>query len=609
MWRVVEVLVVVVALVAASDGSSEEERLVVQTEDGRVSGFREYSTKGRGFYSFLSIPYAKPPVGELRFQDPVAGEGWEGVRDGTKVAPVCPQIPFIALTKRDPVIVGEEDCLFLGVFSSMPSDRRLPVLVFLHGGGFFAGGANTYGGTVLMNEDVVLVLVQYRLGLLGFLSTEDSVMPGNYGLKDQTLALRWVQNNIHHFGGDPDRVTIFGESAGGASVHFHLLSPHSHELFARAIMMSGTLFSPWARGGGFKDVAKHTARLFGCPVPADAVDCPASKTQYCLLDDEEPGFSEAIMHCLQGVDAKNLTATLMDHAIFVFNPVLMGPRVDGDFLPAEPETLMAEGRHKHTDIISGVTAQEGALLALPLFSEDGLKSDLVDNFEEIGPGSLDLAVGDEAPVALARKIFDYYVGGVRVDEESADKICQLYGDRHFNLGHDYVSALHAHNAAPHKAYLYTLDHRGQQSFDQFYDTDVGRNWVSHVDDLFYIFSGGPVWAPLEREEDLRLRDIITKLWANFAAIGNPTPDDSLGFQWRAAESCDLQHLSLTPTPAMVGDRRREVRAFWETLPIKQNLLLNPDKVEHIHEGELGDTHDDQQPPTIKLRKWRARTEL
>lgn len=600
MKRAVEVIAILMVVMAAVVGcvtasESRDDRVVVSTEDGKISGFREYSTKGRGFYSFQAIPYAKPPVGELRFKDPVAGDGWKGIRDGAKVPPICSQLPFLELTMRETVYSGEEDCLFLNVYSPMPSQSAepLPVMVFLHGGGFFAGGMDYYNGYVMMNEDVVVVLLQYRLGVLGFLSTEDSVMPGNFGLKDQTLALRWVQRNIHHFGGDPTRVTLFGESAGGASVHFHLLSPYSRDLFTRGIMMSGTLFSPWAMGGAFRNVARHTARLFGCPE---------------LRKDAGHAASKAVLRCLQDVDVKNLTMSLLDHVAILFNPILMGPRVDGDYLPAAPEVLMTEGRHKITDVISGVTADEGGLSALPVYSHEGVRSDLVNSFAEYGPASLDITAGDAAPVQLAKKIFNHYVGGVSVEKEDADKICQLYSDHLFNLGHDLVSALYARNAAPKRMFMYSLDHRGQKSLDQFYNTDVGRKWVSHVDDLFYLFGvEQSIFGAMDRDEDLRLRDIMTKLWVNFAASGNPTPDGSLGFTWQPASPDDLQHLSLTPTPAMKGDTRKEVRAFYETLPMRQNFLLHPEKVVPI---DLDSSSEDEVPAAVKpLRKYRLRDEL
>ncbi|KAL3282159.1 hypothetical protein HHI36_005354 [Cryptolaemus montrouzieri] len=160
---------------------------------------------------------------------PVPIEPWKDVLDATKPHAVCPQRDIY---RRTDLIEGDEDCLYLNVYTPrLPSENLelLPVMVFFHGGGFLCGGGNSYwyGPDVLLDRDIVLVVTNYRLGALGFLSTGDSVSPGNYGLKDQSLALKWVKKNIEYFGGDPDSITLFGESAGGASANYHMLSPLS----------------------------------------------------------------------------------------------------------------------------------------------------------------------------------------------------------------------------------------------------------------------------------------------------------------------------------------------------------------------------------------------
>ncbi|XP_069168510.1 carboxylic ester hydrolase isoform X2 [Procambarus clarkii] len=551
-----------VLLVVTATGAAGDERPVVNTLNGRISGFMELSTKGKPLYSFHSIPYAKPPIGNLRLKDPEAAGSWSGVRDGSVVPPLCSQIPYMALTNRKPVYDGKEDCLYLSIFTAKPGEpnAQLPVMVFFHGGAYYAGGIRNYTPYVLLNEDIVLVLVQYRLGILGFLSTEDSVIPGNFGLKDQTMALKWIQRNIHNFGGDPKRVTLFGESAGGSSVHFHILSPHSEGLFARGIMQSGTLFCPWAMGGSFSEVARYTGELFGCPQPHGTSSDHASSV---------------LLSCLQGVNVENLTLSLMHHVEFNFSPLLLGPRVDGDFIPSEPELLMVQGKHKVVDIISGVNSHEGGLFAFPLYSNEALQTDLLGNFTKFGPASLDI-LEDNMPLEVSKTIFDYYVGGIKAGLEDADNICKMYGDRHFNIAHDLTAIVYAKNVGRQKKiFLYELNHRGQRSFGDYYNTNIGQHWVDHVDDLFYLFTGeNTLWKPLENEDDLRLREIMVRMWTNFAATGNPTPDDSLGFTWEPAVADNLHHLSLTPTPSMKADHRQEVRAFWNTLNIKQTYLLH-----------------------------------
>ncbi|KAK7080452.1 Carboxylesterase 5A [Halocaridina rubra] len=200
---------------------------------GIIQGLQESSVGGASvvshYYAFRGIPYADSPDGDLRFSDPVdAVESWPNrYLDATRYGNVCLQV--------DPTsskILGEEDCLFLNVFTPLltktenPSNGDgLPVLVFIHGGGFLRGSSLGLAGGRLTSQNIVLVTMNYRLGALGFLSSGDTTIPGNFGLLDQLSALRWVQRNIAQFGGDPNRVTLGGFSAGATSVHSHLLSP------------------------------------------------------------------------------------------------------------------------------------------------------------------------------------------------------------------------------------------------------------------------------------------------------------------------------------------------------------------------------------------------
>lgn len=164
------------------------------------------------YFSFKGIPFAAPPVGNLRFRAPEDPQPWTGVRDALDHGPSCPTaIPSLSMG---------EDCLYLNVYSRSFTDNR-PVMVWLNPGGFLSGSGDSlmFGPEHLIEEDVVIVTFNYRIGALGFLNTGDSSSPGNFGLKDMIQALKWVRENIANFGGDPDNVTIFGESAGGAAAH------------------------------------------------------------------------------------------------------------------------------------------------------------------------------------------------------------------------------------------------------------------------------------------------------------------------------------------------------------------------------------------------------
>ncbi|GBP24364.1 Venom carboxylesterase-6 [Eumeta japonica] len=218
------------------------------------------------YYSFKGIRYAQPPHGALRFRAPAPLEPWSGVRDALEEGSVCPHRFMLFDTYK-----GDEDCLFLNVYTPILPDKlagynpKLAVMVWIHGGAFAVGSGNSflYGPDHFMGADVVLVTLNYRLGALGFLSLENEEVPGNMGLKDQVMALRWVRDNIDAFGGDPESVTIFGESAGAASVHMHMLSPASKGLFHRAIAQSGLATSPWALARGPRLRAFELGRELG----------------------------------------------------------------------------------------------------------------------------------------------------------------------------------------------------------------------------------------------------------------------------------------------------------------------------------------------------------
>ncbi|NXN94089.1 SASB hydrolase, partial [Rhinopomastus cyanomelas] len=224
----------------------------VETKYGRVRGYQfKVDAAERSISVFLGLPFAKPPVGPLRFSDPQPPEPWEGVRDATSYPPMCLQdkekaqyfSDYITNRKEKVRLQVSEDCLYLNVYTPLPTDtqEKLPVFVWIHGGGLVFGAASSYDGSALAALDnVVVVAIQYRLGIAGYFSTGDQHARGNWGYLDQVAALQWIQENIRHFGGDPESVTIAGESAGGVSVSALILSPLAKGLFHKAISESGT---------------------------------------------------------------------------------------------------------------------------------------------------------------------------------------------------------------------------------------------------------------------------------------------------------------------------------------------------------------------------------
>ncbi|XP_012892854.1 PREDICTED: cocaine esterase-like, partial [Dipodomys ordii] len=310
------------------------------THTGQVRGSLVHVKDIRvGAHTFLGIPFAKPPVGPLRFAPPEPPEPWSGVRDATSHPAICLQdiaamktqaLKLLNLTL--PPIPISEDCLYLNIYSPAHAHEgsNLPVMVWIHGGALVIGMASLYDGSVFTAfEDVVLVTIQYRLGVPGFFSTGDQHATGNWGFLDQVAALRWVQQNIAHFGGNPDRVTIFGESAGGTSVSLHVMSPMSQGLFHGAIMESGMALVPTLISSSIEAVVTMVANLSAC----GQVD------------------SEALVGCLRVKSEEEMLAITK-----AFN--IIPGIVDGIFLPRHPEELLASADFQYVPSIIGVNNDE-----------------------------------------------------------------------------------------------------------------------------------------------------------------------------------------------------------------------------------------------------------
>jgi len=314
--------------------------LVVKTKQGLVKG-----VIAGNVCVWKGIPYAKAPVGALRFRDPQTPDSWTGVRDASAFGPVCLQMKRVLVDNE----IQSEDCLFLNVWSPQADGKKRPVMVWIHGGGFVGGsGSNAmYDGAQLSKKgDVVLVSINYRLGPLGFLYFND--MPGakgnfdsNLGIKDQVAALKWVQENIAAFGGDPEQVTIFGESAGGISVETLMSVPVAKGLFKRAIVESGPAGDVWT--------AKVATRL---------------TTLYL----KEVGLTPDSVYKLKYINADTLNSAmrrLMKLAISDSSlPKTFAPTIDGSFLPHDLLTAIKEGQSKGVDLLIGTNKDEANLFAM-----------------------------------------------------------------------------------------------------------------------------------------------------------------------------------------------------------------------------------------------------
>jgi carboxylesterase type B len=311
---------------------------IIDLEGGKIRG--EETKLG---FSYRGIPYAEPPVGDLRFANPKKySQTWNNIRDYSKFGPKCAQFDHFSSEFE-----GSEDCLTINVFvpmKTMKGGSLAPVVFFIHGGASMYGGSKDYGSQNFIDDQrMILVTANYRVGILGFFSTGDLVIPGNFGLKDQVEALRWVKRNIVAFKGDPNSVTLAGFSAGAAHVHLHYMSPLTTGLFAKGISHSGNALDPWVMQEKASEKATDTELRFGC------------------LKNNDPNW---LLTCLRGVPVEPLVMFTSYFQRFMYNPfapfgVVVELQSDTAYLTDHPKRLLELGRFKDMPWILSQTSDEG----------------------------------------------------------------------------------------------------------------------------------------------------------------------------------------------------------------------------------------------------------
>ena len=308
---------------------------------GLVTSYPNISGQFKSVSKFLGIPFAAPPIGELRLKPPQPPIAWKpNVRQATKHASICWQSKLFEYYFKmfTPVFSYSEDCLYLNVFSPDLS-LSLPVMVYIHGGAYEYGTAITSPSDFLALHGVVVVVIQYRLGPFGFLTTGDSAAPGNFGMLDQVQALKWVKENIEHFGGDPSKVTIFGLSAGATSVTLHLLSPLSKGLFHQAIAESGVDLSPFA-------IQPVSFGLRFAKELAEKLDCTTSD-------------HSAMITCIREKQDTEIQKASDSITYHFYDYLRWAPVVDNHFLLDTPRNLRNKGDFKKAKLMISFNSQEG----------------------------------------------------------------------------------------------------------------------------------------------------------------------------------------------------------------------------------------------------------
>ena len=444
-----------------------------QIQEARVTGGDVRGVVKDGVASFKGIPFAAPPLGEWRWRPPQPVKPWAGVKLADTFAPGPMQDQVAAVIMGGSMNVSE-DCLYLNVWTAAKTpEEKLPVMVWIYGGGFVSGMTSMplYGGSKLARKGVVLVSVAYRLGPFGFLahpelSRESGKGSGCYGLQDQVAGLRWVKENIAGFGGDPSRVTIFGESAGGISVSMLAVAPAAKGLFHRAIAESGASMAPLKRGEepGMSvptlKLAEETGRQFLAKLGAS--DIKAARA----------------------LSAKEIQKAVSGMGNF-------WPVADGEMIPGPEPDLYEAGQFNDTSILIGSNSDEGALFVWTRPSPEDFEKQV-------------RSVSGPAAEAVLRAF--PHTNGAQAFKASKDIVRDgLFG------WNTWTWAKLQCRKARHPVFVYYFDRPGLLSAEG----------ASHAAEIGYVFGNFGGWGGAAKPDDLKLSDLIGTYWVNFAKTGDP----------------------------------------------------------------------------------------
>ncbi|HXA76937.1 MAG TPA: carboxylesterase/lipase family protein [Candidatus Acidoferrales bacterium] len=446
----------------------------VRTDAGPVQGSVE-----NGITIYKGIPFAAPPLGDLRWRAPKPAAPWKDVLQADKFAPACMQVPVVMPALGLDALTVNEDCLYLNVWTpaKMPKDK-LAVMVWIYGGGFTIGGTSLaqYDGRNLAKKGVMLVSIAYRLGALGFLaspelSAEQGGHSGNYGLMDQIAGLQWVKKNIAAFGGDPNRVTIFGESAGGIAVSMLAASPLAKGLFTGAISESGGSFAPPRLGneGGENvpplAVAERNGTAFLAKLGASSIGDARKKSADEILKSSAPGLGGS------------------------------WPNFDGYVLLGDQYKLYEASHFNDTPILIGTNADEGALF-VPSITAAAYESNVRAGFAD-----------------YADKILAAYPAGS--DAEALRSARDLQRDSLFAWSTWSWARLQS-KTGKGKTYVYYFSHR-----PQYPDAPQFKSWgAAHGSEIAFVFGNFAAAMPAT-DADKRVSDEVSSYWVNFAKAGDP----------------------------------------------------------------------------------------
>lgn len=487
-----------------------------------ITGKKMMTIKNKAINAFQGIRYGKEPTADLRFKKTEPAEPYFGENntlDATHLGDMCPQK---ALLGDFPA--GREDCLYLNVYTpvlpeELPDGKSLPVMMFIHGGSFISGDSSPYLPTRLLDFDVILVVIHYRLGSLGFFSLQNDDAPGNAGLWDQIEALNWIQRNIEGFGGNRSQVTIFGEGAGSVSVNYLLFLPAAKDLFHGVIGESGSALEDWALDPDSVTSAQRVAEENGCNTTG------VDSIYECMKNMPHGNISMALRH-LVDEDRNNGEGGFRGAA-----PIIQNEEVSEPLVTKHPTEYYEDGDVSDVPLMIGANKHEGSFslgvmywsYLLPkhyINDSDYLKNDLMaDVLKSFGV--------DDPTDGLSESMKDDYIGGRNLADfpTASPGLIDLSGVLFVKAGAWTTAKLHAKytNAS---TFFYSFDFASNDTmfkwyFPKYKDAPF-KSGVTHGDELIYLFP----FPSYFDEKQLDIKERLVTLWTNFATYGNPTPNDS-----------------------------------------------------------------------------------
>ncbi|XP_050673223.1 esterase 6-like [Leptidea sinapis] len=530
MWIIVSFLF----LVPLSPGVRGADELTVKLKQGYVQG---YLDPDGGFYAFYGIPYATAPTGDNKFKAPLPGPVWLDVFKAVDDTIICPQKDFFNLLPKKMRI--KADCLIANVFVPDTKEKNLPVVVHIHGGGFHIGygNLNTYKH-LIRSKRIIFVTFNYRLGPYGFLCLGTKDAPGNAGMKDQLALLRWVNQNIAEFGGNPEDVTIDGYSAGSSSIDLLMLSENARGLFHKAIPESG-------------------AGVAAFSVQTDPI---ANAIEYAkLLNYTGPGSVAELEKYYKSLPYELLVSgdvTAREDSVFLMSPCIESKENKDAFLSESPDNILKSGLYPKIPILYGFSSMEG-LLRLESF--DKWKQEMNDNFEAFLSPDLKFKNEDQKK-KVTRKIREFYFGKTEINNDQILNFINYFTDVMFS--YPTLRSVKLHVEAGHKQiYLY--------EFSFVYDElpiipHTNIRGAGHCSETATVADGSPT-LNYTNSRLQEMRNLTRSIWLNFITTGKPIPEDSELPPWPPVRKSWSPHMLLDLPLSLRGSLLKERTLFWDRI--------------------------------------------